>query len=101
MEMASMEKLYQRFKGKDFEMLAISIDKNISLIKPYLEKYNLTFTVLLDPKSEVAKKKYKTIGLPETYIVNKKGLILHKAIGPRDWFSKEIISAFEQLTAEK
>jgi peroxiredoxin len=101
MEMASMEKLYQRFKGKDFEMLAISVDKDISLIKPYLEKYNLAFTVLLDPKSEVAKNKYRNIGLPETYIVNKKGLILHKSIGARDWFTKELIAAFEQLTAEQ
>lgn len=98
-EMASMEKLYQRFKGTDFKMLAISVDKDISAIKPYLEKYNLTFPVLLDPENLV-KKKYKTVGLPETYLVDKRGLILHKAIGPRDWFTKTIIEVFEQLVSD-
>ena len=98
-EMASMEKLYQRFKGTDFQMLAISVDKDISSIKPYLEKYNLTIPVLLDPGSLV-KKKYKTVGLPETYVVDKRGIILHKAIGPRDWFTKTIIDVFEQLVSD-
>ncbi len=98
-EMASMQKLYQRFKGRDFQMLAISVDKDISSIKPYLKKYNLTFPVLLDPENLV-KGKYKTVGLPETYVVDKRGLILHKAIGPRDWFTKTIIEVFEQLVSE-
>ncbi len=96
LEMASMEKLYQRFKGKDFEMFAINVDKDISLIKPYLDKYNLTFPVLLDT-NEVVKNKYKFIGLPATYILDKTGIILHKAIGPRDWSSIEMIENFNQL----
>ncbi|MFQ5444428.1 MAG: TlpA family protein disulfide reductase [Nitrospinales bacterium] len=100
-EMTSMDRLYQQFKGRDFEMLAINVDQDISLIKPYLKKYNLTFPVLLDPGGKLAKKKYKTIGLPETYIVDKKGLIVHKAIGPRNWDTKELIEAFEHLTSDK
>lgn len=98
-EMASMEKLYQRFKGRDFQMLAISVDKDISAIKPYLKKYNLTFLTLLDPKS-LTKRKYKTMGLPGTYVVDKRGIILHKAIGPRDWFTQAIIETFEQLVSD-
>ena len=96
-EMPSMEKLYQRFKEYDFEMLTISVDKDISLIDPFLRQYNLTFPVLLDPKSEVAKKNYKTTGVPETFIVDKSGIIVHKAIGPRDWATDETMEAFAQL----
>ena len=83
--MPSMEKLYQRFKDHGFEMLTISVDKDQSLIDPFMKEYNLTFPVLLDPDSEIAKQKYKTTGVPETFIVNREGLIVHKAIGPRDW----------------
>jgi peroxiredoxin len=97
--MAAMEKLNQRFKGRDFQMLAISVDKDISSIKPYLKKYNLTFPVLVDPENLV-KSKYKTVGLPETYVVDKRGIILHKAIGPRDWFTKTIIEVFEKLVSD-
>lgn len=96
-EMPSMEKLYQRFKGKNFEMLTISVDKDQSLIEPFMKEYNLTFPVLLDPENQVAKKKYKTTGVPETFIVNQNGIIVHKAIGPRDWATEETISAFNEL----
>ncbi len=96
-EMPSMEKLYQRFKDHGFEMLTISVDKDQSLIDPFMKKYNLTFPVLLDPDNEIAKQKYKTTGVPETFIVNREGLIIHKAIGPRDWANDETIEAFAQL----
>ena len=99
-EMASMEKLYRQFKGLDFEMLAISVDQDTSLIKPYLKEYNLTFPVLLDPGSKVARKKYKTAGLPNTFIVGKDGIILHKALGARDWDTEELVRVFEQLTLD-
>lgn len=96
-EMPSMEKLYRRFKDQGLEMLTISIDKDQSLIKPFMDQYNLTFPVLLDPKSDVAKKKYKTTGVPETFIIDQQGIIRHKAIGPRDWATEETMAAFAQL----
>ena len=96
-EMPSMEKLYQRFKDHGFEMLTISVDKDPSLIEPFMKKYNLTFPVLLDPDSDVAKKKYKTTGVPETFIVNREGIIVFKKIGPDDWATDEMMEAFAQL----
>ncbi|QPJ66288.1 MAG: redoxin domain-containing protein [Candidatus Nitrohelix vancouverensis] len=99
-EMPSMEKLYQRFKDFDFEMLTISVDKDVSLIEPFLKEYNLTFPVLLDPGEEIAKKLYKTTGVPETFIVDKKGIIRFKAIGPDDWATDEYMEAFAQLIKE-
>jgi hypothetical protein len=49
----------------------------------------------------MAKKKYRTIGLPETYVLDKTGLIVHKAVGPRNWDTKELIEAFEQMISGK
>ena len=96
-EMPSMEKLYQRFREYDFGMLTISVDKDLSLITPFIKEYNLTFPVLLDPNSKVAKQAYKTTGVPETFVVDKNGIIVHKAIGPRDWATDETMEAFAQL----
>ena len=61
-EMPSMEKLYRKFKDHGFEMLTISVDKDQSLIEPFMKKFNLTFPVLLDPDSIVAKKFIKRQG---------------------------------------
>jgi len=99
-EMPSMEKVYRKFKDQGLEMLTISVDKDQSLIAPFMKEYNLTFPVLLDPESETAKKTYKTTGVPETFIVNKQGIIVHKSIGPRDWASNDAMAAFKQLVEQ-
>lgn len=96
-EMPSMQRLYDKFKAQGFEMITISVDKDQELIQPFMDEYNLTFPVLLDPDSEIAKKLYKTTGVPETFIIRQDGIIAHKAIGPRDWASDEVIQAFQQL----
>lgn len=95
-EMASMEKLYQQFKDKDFEMLTINIDKERDIVEQYLKKNNLTFPVLLDPKN-VTGKHYQTTGVPETFILDKSGVIVSKVIGPRDWSTEQAIRVFANL----
>ena len=99
-EMPSMQTVYDQFKDQGLEMLTISVDKDQSLIQPFMDQYKLTFPVLLDPDSDVAKKAYKTTGVPETFIVNKHGIIVHKAIGPRDWATDEAMEAFAFYTAQ-
>ena len=99
-EMPSMQRVYDKFKDRGLEMLTISVDKDQSLIQPFLDEYKLTFPVLLDPEETTAKQMYKTTGVPETFIVNKQGIIVHKAIGPRDWSTEEAIAAFTQLVEE-
>ena len=99
-EMPSMQKVYDQFKDQGLEMLTISVDKDLSLIQPFMDEYQLTFPVLLDPDSDVAKKVYKTTGVPETFIVNKHGIIVHKAIGPRDWATDDAMSAFAELVGQ-
>jgi peroxiredoxin len=95
--MPSMENLYQKFKGNSFEILTISIDtEGKQIVVPYMKKFDLTFPALLDPKSKVAKL-YRTTGVPETFIINKEGFIVHKAIGPRTWDTEESLNAFNNL----
>lgn len=96
-EMPSMEKLYQKFKGNSFEILTISIDKEgKGIVAPYMKKFGLTFPALLDPKSKVAKL-YRTTGVPETFIINKEGFIIHKTIGPRKWDTEESFIVFNNM----
>ena len=96
-EMPSMQRLYDKFKAHGFEMITVSVDKEKELIKSFMDEYKLTFPVLLDPDSKISKKLYKTTGVPETFIIRQDGIIVHKAIGPRDWASDETLQAFQQL----
>lgn len=99
-EMPSMESLYQRLKGRDFEMLAVSIDtKGADRVQSFVATYGLTFPVLLDPNRKVYRL-YGLTGVPETFIINKTGDIIFKIIGPRDWMKKQYLDYFDRITGK-
>jgi peroxiredoxin len=95
-EMPSMEKLHGKLKGKDFAMIAIDLQESLSRVKTFLKKYPVTFTILLDTKGEIAQQ-FGIRAIPTTYIIDKNGGIIGKALGSRHWDSKESITLFEHL----
>ena len=95
-EMPSMQKLYARFKGKDFAMVAISLNEPASAVKKFFKEYNLTFTALVDAGGELMAP-YGIRGIPNTYIIDRDGTIIGKAFGPRKWDGQKAIALFEHL----
>ena len=96
-EMPAMEKLYQELKGKDFEILAISIDTSgAKVVAPFMKEYKLSFPALLDPDGTV-QNLYGTTGVPESFVINKDGIIEKIVIGPMDWATPEVVDFFRNL----
>ena len=96
-EMPSMEKLYQKLKGKNFEILAVSIDSlGVEAVAPFMKKYNLTFPALIDAEGTVSIA-YRTTGVPESFIVDKDGRLVKKIIGSVDWTNPEVLRYFHIL----
>jgi peroxiredoxin len=96
-EMPSMEDLYKELKGENFEILAVSIDAiGTKAVAPFMKKYNLTFPALLDPAGTI-KTLYHTTGIPESFIINKQGILVEKIIGPRNWAAPEGFRYFRDL----
>jgi peroxiredoxin len=96
-EMPAMESLHQRLKGREFKMLAVSIDREgEKVIRPFVAKYGLTFPVLLDPDSKTYRL-YGLTGIPETFLIDKNGVILYKIIGPENWMGKEWLDYFDRI----
>ena len=98
-EMPTMQRLYERLHSRGLEVLAISIDAlGAQVVAPFMEKYQLTFPALLDPQDRIVHL-YHTQGVPESFIVDKRGLLVDKVIGPRDWSHPQMIALFERLLA--
>jgi peroxiredoxin len=96
-EMPSMEKLYRELKDEGFEILAISVDvSGAEVVIPFMKKHKLTFPALTDTNGAI-KRLYQTTGVPESFIIDKDGIIAEKVIGPMDWASPEIIAFFQNL----
>jgi len=85
-EMPSMEVLYKHFQKDGLVVLAVSIDRVTTKrdIPPFVSSLGLTFPVLIDSWGQTDKR-YKLMGVPETYIIDQQGILREKVIGPRDW----------------
>jgi peroxiredoxin len=96
-EMPSMQKLYKEFNGKNFEILAVSIDAaGVDAVAPFMKKHKLSFPTLMDPKGTI-KSMYGVTGIPESFIIDKQGVLVGKIIGPRDWATQEVFGFFQDL----
>ena len=95
-EMPAMQKLHDKYNNHQFAMLAVSLKESSKQVRSYFKENKLTFTALVDPKGKVAQQ-FRVISIPTTLIINKEGLIIGHAIGPRDWESKESFTLFRQL----
>lgn len=96
-EMPSMQRLYERFSGEHFEILAVSIDADgREAVAPFMQKMNLTFPALLDPKERI-RSLYKITGVPESFIIDRKGTLVQRVVGPLDWATPKVFGLFQEL----
>ncbi len=96
-----MVKLNQAMQGKNFQMLAISIDEGgKGAVEDFFKQGGVTLPALLDTDGKVARL-YGTTGVPETFVVDTKGIIVKKVVGGMDWSHPQVIQALEQLMAGK
>lgn len=96
-EMPSIEELYKKFKDKDFVFLTIAVDyAGIKPVRDFIEKHRYTFPVLIDPEFETLDL-FKIRGIPTTLLIDKKGFIIGKAVGSKDWTRSEVVSIVNLL----
>jgi len=100
-EMPKLEKLYRDFFGKDFEILAVSVDdRGVDAVRPFMEKNKLNLPVLFDPGSSIAHT-YGTFKFPESYVLDRNGIVRYKVIGALDWGTAETLNAVRGLVDQK
>jgi peroxiredoxin len=91
-EIPSMVALNRLMAGKPFRMLAISLDQGgKDAVNDFFRRSGLTLPVLLDSDGKVGKL-YGITGVPETFVIDRKGVIIKKVIGPLDWSAPEVVN---------
>ena len=96
-EIPSMMKLDNAMAGKPFQMLAVSIDEGgVPDIEAFFKSSGLSLPAYTDPGG-VAVKTYGITGVPESFVIDKNGILVKKVIGPLAWDSPETISFLEGL----
>lgn len=85
-EMPSMERLYRQLPAHKFKMLAILSRDEPAFADTLAAKLAVTFPILIDPDNK-AGQAYGLTGVPETYIIDKQGVLREKFLGPVQWDS--------------
>jgi len=100
-EIPVLEQLYRSLLGQDVELLAVSVDEGgAEVVGPFVRRNKLSFPVLLNSDRSVATR-YGTLKFPETYVLDREGIVRLKAIGPKDWMYPQNLQAIKDLINAK
>lgn len=85
-EIPSMERLHRLLPADKFKMLSILSRDEPAFADKVAAKLGMTFPILVDPDNK-AGAAYGLTGVPETYIIDKQGVLREKFLGPAQWDS--------------
>jgi hypothetical protein len=80
----------------DLQIVAVSIDEDADAYSSFLTRRHIDFTTVRDP-NQSSPKLFNTDMWPETYVIDRKGVIRRKFIGAQDWSSPEIRNYLKSL----
>ncbi len=84
-EMPSMQRLYDELRDAGLRVVAVSVDAAGSEnVREWVTARALTFDILHDRSGRI-ERIYQTTGVPESFIIDRNGVIVKKVIGPAEW----------------
>lgn len=96
-EIPSMMKLNSIMAGKPFQMVAVSVDeRGKPSVDSFFKETGFSLPTYLD-ESGASVKAYGITGVPESFIIDKQGILVKKVIGGFAWDSPEAVSFLEGL----
>jgi len=95
-EVPSLIEMQRRLKAKGVTVLAVSEDVDDSAYRQSVKKHGVNLLTVRD-SSQKANGLYGTFKFPETYVIDRKGIMRRKFIGPIDWTQAEITDFLGKL----
>jgi cytochrome c biogenesis protein CcmG/thiol:disulfide interchange protein DsbE len=95
-EMPSLIQMQQRMKDKGVVVLAVSLDEDESAYHKFLKDHGVNVITVRDPAMK-SSDLYGTFKYPETYIIDRNGVLQRKFIGAVDWNQPEVVDFLTKL----
>ena len=95
-ELPSLMSMQQRTRAKGVVVLGVSIDVDEDAYHRFLKLHSVNLLTVRDPEQKIAGM-YGTAGWPETYIIDRKGVLRRKVVGPIDWNAPEVLEFLSRL----
>jgi cytochrome c biogenesis protein CcmG/thiol:disulfide interchange protein DsbE len=99
-EMPAMEQVYRLLAPRGFKIAAVSIDEGSpEEVQAFGRELDLSFDLLQDRSTKV-QQLYQTTGVPESFLLNREGVIVKRMIGAVEWNSPVNRALIERLLDE-
>lgn len=95
-EMPAFERLRQQLNPDRFVLLTITTDLQREGIRQFLTNLNVQLPVLFDEQQDVSQA-YLVRALPTTVLIDRQGMLIGRAVGPRDWDAPSAVHALQSL----
>lgn len=95
-EMPSLIQMQQRMKEKGVIVLAISVDADEDNYRKFLKDNHVNLLTIRDADQK-SNNLYGTFKFPETYIIDRNGMVRRKFVGPVDWTQADILDYLSKL----
>jgi peroxiredoxin len=93
-ELPSLMELQRRMP--EVAIVAISTDEDTAAYKQFLSEHSIQLRTINDSAQKV-NPMYGTFRYPETYVIDRRGVLRRKFIGPQTWTSPEIMEYLAKL----
>lgn len=95
-ETPSLVEMAQKVKSKGVTVVGVSIDVDKAAYENFVKSHNMDFVTVRDPEQK-SSSLYGTTGWPETFIIDRQGVLRRKFVGPVDWNDPEIVNYLTSL----
>jgi thiol-disulfide isomerase/thioredoxin len=101
-EMPALASLQGQLGGKDFEVVAISVDrKGVEKSSEFLKEIGASMLILYADPSTAALNTLRAPGLPATVLIDRNGNEIGRLLGPAEWDSPEARALIKAAIEEK
>ena len=95
--MPPVNRLYEELKGKGLEVVLISFRESPATVQRAARERGYTAPVLIDESGDVTGRMYGVWGPPTIYLVDRRGQLVGRAVGPRDWSTPAARAFIQEL----
>ena len=94
-EMPALSAMQEQLRER-VNVLAVSVDQDADAYRRFLEEHKIKLLTVRDAEQK-SNRLYGTSKYPETYIIDRTGIVRRKFIGPVQWTSPEILDYLRNL----
>ena len=97
---SKMEQVHKGFNQKGLTVLAVNMRENRDQVANWVKEKKVTSLVLLDSNGAVSQW-YRVTGTPTVILIGRKGELVGRAVGPRDWMREKGRALFETMLSAR